>query len=248
MFKKSLNIAEKIFTVCDHVVEQESQEGGPALLSASTLVLLTEGAVSQEGHQSLSCPQERLHSEPAEPLQPLKATVGSHPWKGKKLGDCFGSSVTLCSHLGQAAELGEHPSAPCSSPEQPGWVLWPADLSKHIPSAAWSSPCSSLTLRDDSLLPSRSWVVTPQQVTSPGWGPCAREKPHPRAVLASPVGDALRGAAHGSGKALGVRSEAARPGEEATQVTDVTWTGKPTLLAPGEGSQLGRKFLEVRRG
>lgn len=121
MFKKSLNIAEKIFTVCDHAVEQESQEGGPALLSASTLVLLTEGAVSQEGHQSLSCPQERLHSEPAEPLQPLKATVGSHPWKGKKLGDCFGSSVTLCSHLGQAAELGEHPSAPCSSPEQPGW-------------------------------------------------------------------------------------------------------------------------------
>lgn len=58
-----------------------------------------------------------------------------------------------------------------------------------------------------------------------------------------------KGGAPGSGKALGVTPEAVRPGEEATQVTGVTWrrpAGKPTLLASGEGSQLGRKFLEVR--
>lgn len=35
---------------------------------------------------------------------------------------------------------------PLPLPAEPGWAFWPADLSKHIPSAPWSSSDSSLTL------------------------------------------------------------------------------------------------------
>lgn len=68
-------------------------------------------------------------------------------------------------------------------------------------------------------------MLTPQQVTSPGWGPCARGKATSKGCAGQSSGGCIKRGCPGSGKALGVRSEAARPGEEATQVTDVTWTG-----------------------
>lgn len=92
--------------------------------------------------------------------------------------------------------------------------------------------------------------MTPQQVTSPGQRSLAPGKSRVQGLhWAVQWVMHRKGDVHDSGKALGVRSEAVRPGEEAAQVTDVTWrraAGSPTLLASGEGSQFGRKFLEVR--
>lgn len=135
---------------------------------------------------------------------------------------------------------------------EPGWVFWPAALSKHIPSAAWSISYSSLALSDDSLLLLGAWC----------WGG------HSRWCLQA-GGTLCQGKSHIQGlhwavqgvmqqkrgcpwqwqsSGCKIRSCQARrrghPGHRCHLEKFCRKSHSPGQA--GEGFQLGRKFLEVR--
>lgn len=83
---------QKMYSLC--MVMSQGRKNGKSALALhwfqlySFPVVNAPWAVSKKGHQSLPCPHVRLHSEPAEPFQPLKAMVGFHLWHSPRaVGD-----------------------------------------------------------------------------------------------------------------------------------------------------------------